>query len=125
MSDVPTTLVSRFPHQVVRVKVPNPQPGKSILRWQFCTEFYDIGFGLDFEPATPEGQEPELKTLLAVNRIMADEAVSIGNHIEVGLHLLQLAVQCCVAMCAAVSTWLRVHMFTDPVLRCATLQPAA
>ena len=98
-----------FPHQVIRVKVPNPQPGKSVLRWQFCTEFYDIGFGLDFEPATPEGQEPELKTLLAVNRIMADEAVSIGNHIEVVLHLMKLAVQCllCGAVLAAVCVAMR------------------
>jgi acyl-CoA-binding protein len=82
MQEDPKNCIAVSRAEVIRVKVPNPQPGKSVLRWQFCTEFYDIGFGLDFEPATPEGQEPELKTLLAVNRIMADEAVSIGNHIE-------------------------------------------
>ena len=92
--------------------MPNPEPSKSILRWQFCTEFYDIGFGLDFEPATPEGIEPELKTLLAVNRIMADEAVSIGNHVEASPHTSPSCL-CCPVVVA--------HRF----LLCSSPQPAA
>lgn len=66
------------------MKVPNPIPGKSTLKWQFCTEYYDIGFGLDFEVANEGSQDfPELKTVLPIMRIQADSDVSIGSHVEV------------------------------------------
>lgn len=68
--------------EVARIKVTNQSPGKSILRWQFCTEFYDIGFGVEFEPADTQEDEANLKTILPIMRIAADQNVSKGTHCE-------------------------------------------
>jgi hypothetical protein len=56
--------------EVVRVRVPNRVPGSTRLVWTFCTEQYDIGFGLDFEVQTEDGKDGEMKveTLLPVGR---------------------------------------------------------
>lgn len=82
LQDQPKNCITVSYGEVVRVKVPNPQPGKSTLKWQFCTEYYDIGFGLDFETTAGAGEESQQKTVLPIMRIQADTAVSIGNHTE-------------------------------------------
>ena len=70
--------------EVVRVRVPNHRPGTSRLVWQFCTEYYDIGFGLDYEVATADGSEPTVETLTAVERMNAHEALMTGGHVNPG-----------------------------------------
>jgi hypothetical protein len=45
--------------EVVRVRVPNTTPGTTRISWTFCTDTYDIGFGLDFEVANGSGGEGE------------------------------------------------------------------
>eukprot|EP00039_Didymoeca_costata_P026698 m.16438 g.16438 ORF g.16438 m.16438 type:complete len:331 (+) comp5699_c0_seq2:241-1233(+) len=64
--------------EVVRVRVPNKQPGKTMVLWKFCTEANDIGFGVDFE-VTTEG-EPVVENIVPVERKPCDTELLIGSH---------------------------------------------
>eukprot|EP00035_Acanthoeca_spectabilis_P036308 m.38856 g.38856 ORF g.38856 m.38856 type:complete len:331 (-) comp7890_c0_seq1:2272-3264(-) len=69
---------------VVKVRVPNPRPGKTVISWSFCTEDYDIGFGLEFEVAMEgDGAEEAVpKSIHPVQRIDCSKTVSSGQHCE-------------------------------------------
>mmetsp|Transcript_25796 Transcript_25796/g.67722 ORF Transcript_25796/g.67722 Transcript_25796/m.67722 type:complete len:333 (+) Transcript_25796:238-1236(+) len=66
----------------MRVRVPNPRPGKTLLSWSFCTELHDIGFGLEFEVATEGNAETTVKTVIPIKRVDATKCVSSGQHCE-------------------------------------------
>jgi len=71
--------------EVVRVRVPNRVPGSTRLLWSFCTEQYDIGFGLDFEVTTGDADpnaEIKIETLSSVDRVQAHEELQSGSHVN-------------------------------------------
>ena len=71
--------------EVVRVRVPNRVPGSTRLVWSFCTEQYDIGFGLDFEVAGGDvdpNAELKVECLSAVARVQAHEDLQSGSHVN-------------------------------------------
>jgi hypothetical protein len=67
---------------VIRVRVPNPRPGTTVISWSFCTENYDIGFGLEYEVAKEGDGDAVIKAIRPVARVDATNVVSTGQHCE-------------------------------------------
>lgn len=84
--------------EVVRVKIPNPGGEPRRIVWQFMTEAYDIGFGLEYEasalpdPSSPRKAVPaagetstspgelETRAILPVVRCDVAQQVLMGSH---------------------------------------------
>lgn len=60
------------------MRVPKKGPGDVRMVWQFVTEDYDIGFGLDFETLGAEGMD--VRQILPVMRCAADTVIVTGSH---------------------------------------------
>lgn len=63
--------------EVVRVRVPNPKPGSTCVSWIFCSELYDVGFGLDYELSA---EEDSVVTIIPVERKESHEQLCFGSH---------------------------------------------
>ena len=86
--------------EIVTVRVPNPEAGRTRIVWQFCTIDYDISFGMDYErtdpsqpqlPSVPESPDntqeypvqkgiAKVESVLPVIRTSSHEKVVIGAH---------------------------------------------
>jgi golgi resident protein GCP60 len=84
LADSPDFKIDVARGEVVRVRVPNRVPGSTRLLWNFCSEQYDIGFGLDFEVQTADGGDGDVKveTLLPVDRKASHQELCSGSHVN-------------------------------------------
>eukprot|EP00040_Diaphanoeca_grandis_P028454 m.164884 g.164884 ORF g.164884 m.164884 type:complete len:394 (+) comp31359_c5_seq1:271-1452(+) len=72
------------PGEIVRMQAKNLEPGSTVLKWKFCTEDHDLGFGLEYDLAKTSDDDGEGETvcILPTTRIMADSCVTVGKHSE-------------------------------------------
>lgn len=66
--------------EVLTVRVPNPDTGRRRIMWQFNTEGYDIGFGLDYE----RGEGAEVTPILPIMRVRSHQEIVKGTHVADG-----------------------------------------
>ena len=81
---------------ITRVRVPNTRcagarggggcqsdrccrTGEARLEWTFCSEMYDVSFGVEYEAAAGEGEEAKFTELLPVERYASHEKVFKGH----------------------------------------------
>lgn len=80
LRDKPDFILSIGRGEKVRVRVPNPKPGVTQVSWIFCSELYDVGFGLDYEHQAEGGGEPVIEPLIPVERKESHEQLCFGSH---------------------------------------------
>jgi len=73
---------------ITRVRISNSKPGDAHLEWTFCSEMYDVSFGVEFEPSNGsedtsngdnDGDSSGFETLLAAQRCASHERVYTGR----------------------------------------------
>ena len=80
LRDKPDFILSIGRGEKVRVRVPNPKPGVTQVSWIFCSELYDVGFGLDYEHQAEGDGEPVVEALIPVERKESHEQLCFGSH---------------------------------------------
>lgn len=66
--------------EVLTVRVPKPFDGDTLIVWQFCTEDYDISFGVDYETKDEDGII-RCDSILPIIRSNCNLQVITGSHV--------------------------------------------